>query len=60
MGRLTLIDLEPKDENTLLWMAQGLQNAQKWDEAIKYYKEVLKINKSNELAKKGLKDLEGN
>ncbi len=52
--------LEPKDESTLLWLAQGLQNAQKKDEAIKYYKEVLKVNKDNEQAKKGLEVLEGN
>ncbi|MCU0453031.1 MAG: tetratricopeptide repeat protein [Bacteroidetes bacterium] len=53
------LELEPKDENTLLWLAQGLQNANKPEEAIKYYKEVLKINKNNEQAKKGLEVLEG-
>lgn len=68
------LQFEPKDENTLLWLAQGLQNAQgeavrddKLDrakrlreDAIKYYKEVLKLNKNNEQAQKGLKALEGN
>jgi tetratricopeptide (TPR) repeat protein len=54
------LELEPKDENTTLWLAQGLQNANKRDDAIKYYKEVLKINKNNEQAKKGLEVLEGN
>jgi tetratricopeptide (TPR) repeat protein len=52
------LDIEPKDESTLLWTAQGLQNAQKKDEAIKFYKEVLKVNKTNEQAKKGLEVLE--
>ncbi len=67
------LTFEPKDENTLLWLAQGLQNAQgeavrqdKLDrakrlreDAIKYYKEVLKVNKNSEQAKKGLEALEG-
>lgn len=53
------LEFDQKDENTLLWMGQALQNGQKWEEAIKYYKAVLKVNKNNELAQKGLKDLEG-
>jgi tetratricopeptide (TPR) repeat protein len=53
------LEFDAKDENTLLWMGQALQNGGKWEEAVKYYKDVLKVNKNNELAQKGLKDLEG-
>jgi tetratricopeptide (TPR) repeat protein len=56
----TSLTFDKKDESTLLWLAQGLQNAQKKDEAIKYYKEVLKVNKKNEQALKGLEVLQEN
>lgn len=47
------LELEPKDVNTLLWTAQGLQNAQKLEEALKYYNAVLKLDPKNEQAEKG-------
>lgn len=58
------LEIEPNDVNTLLWTAQGLQNAQKLEESLKYYNAVLKLDPKNEQALKGketvTKVLEGN
>jgi tetratricopeptide (TPR) repeat protein len=53
------IDLEPKNESALLWMALSLHNAQKLDEALRYYKLVLKVNKNNKQAQDGVTAIEG-
>ena len=53
------IELNGDDFNGHLWLAQTLHSMQKKDEAIKEYEKVLKMDKDNKEAKKGLEMLKG-
>ncbi|HLF19973.1 MAG TPA: tetratricopeptide repeat protein, partial [Bacteroidota bacterium] len=48
------IETNDQDANALLWYAQTLHSAGKKDEACKWYQRVLKLDKDNKDAKKGM------
>ncbi len=51
--------LNPKDPGTLLWLAQGYQNAGNRAKAVENYRRVLALDPGNRDAQSGLKVLEG-
>ncbi len=53
------VEINPKDILTLVWLAQGYQNAGNRGKAIEYYRRTLEIDPGNAEAKKGIAALSG-